>query len=282
MTLVVANRFRDIISFSSDSRLSFGTAGHIDYCVKVFTVPVKIKSPTDSVTRAASIEYDHKLGLAVVGNFNNAYTVKESIYEILQNLQYIPGYTDVSMDSISKLVDKVFKKATKDLAPILQVRGLCQLILGGYCPKQDKIRVFEYSVNISDTLTPTLREILLCDEILFYGSGKSPAEQIKNQNSSMGPLHVLREVINSGAVQSVGGGLQYGEFVEKDFKIFGIEDYRLHSDGSFKEYLHTLRGLNIYKEEFERDSDGFHISYTFKQPFQNEVMKAATDYLKNN
>lgn len=282
MTLVIANKFRNTISFCSDSRLSFGTSGYIDFCVKIFSVPVKIQSPTTAETRITSNGYDQKLGLAVVGSFSNAYTVKESIYEMLQHLQYVPGYTDVSMDGIAKLVYKVFNKVTHDLAPILFRNGLCQLILGGYCAKENRIRVFEYSVTLIPSLTTTLREILISDEMRFYGTGETVAQQAQTQNPSFGPLHILREVVNNGKIESVGGGLQYGEFVNRDFKVFGVQDYRLYADGSFKEYLYTLRGINLYKDEFERDYDGFHIAYTFKTPFVNDIMKAADDYLKKN
>lgn len=89
----------------------------------------------------------------------------------------------------------------------------------------------------------------------------------------MTPLHIIRQVIKDGKVNSVGGGLQYGEFFINDFKVFGIEDYLLNEDGSFKEYLYTLRGLNLYKDEFERNYDEFHIAYTFKRPFEEEIQQ---------
>jgi hypothetical protein len=41
--------------------------------------------------------------------------------------------------------------------------------------------------------------------------------------------------------------MQYGAFNDADFKIYGVIDYTTNPDGSFKEYVETLRGLNIYK-----------------------------------
>jgi hypothetical protein len=280
MTLVIAERLKNRVSFTSDSHITFGTQGHIDFGVKVFSVPVKIYSPTSAETNITTLDYDYKLGLAVVGSAINAYTVKESVYEMLQRLQYVPGYTDLSMDGIAKLVFKVFSKTTNELAPILLQHGICQLILGGYCPKHNSIRVFEYSVDLSTTpLTPTLNEILETDELKFYGSGKTKAEHVHNSDSSLTLLHITREIINDTQIDTVGGGLQYGEFVINNFKVYGVENYELNTDGSFKEYQHTLRGLNIYKDEFEGGLDGFHIGYTFKQPFQAEIDKAMKDYL---
>lgn len=272
MTLVIARRLNNQISLSSDSRISFGNAGHIDYGIKIFTVPVKIYSPTSSETNITNLDYNYKLGLAVVGSAINAYTVKESVYEILQNLQYLPGYTDLSMEGISSLVFKVFEKTTLDLGDIIQQHGICELILQGYCPIENKIRIFKFSCDTSNyPIQPFFEEILNDNGIEFFGSGKTEAENIYTNDNSLSPLHIIRKVIKDANIESVGGGLQYGEFVINNFKIFGVEDYQLNNDGTFKEYLYTLRGINLYKDEFERQDDGFHVAYQFKRPFEKEI-----------
>jgi hypothetical protein len=272
MTLVIAQRIGNNISFSSDYRISFGNQGRIDFGIKIFSVPVKIYSPTSVETNVSTLDYNYKLGLAVIGSAINAYTVKESVFEILQHLQYLPGYTDLSMDGISRLVFKVFNKTTQDLGPILRYNGLCELVLGGYCPLENRVRVYKFSVRLHpDRIEPYFEEILQGDSIQFFGSGKDEAELIHNANNRLSPLFILREIIRSGAVDTVGGGLQYGEFVINNFKIFGVVDYELHPDGSFKEYLYTLRGINLYKDEFERGEDGFHVAYKFVEPFRQEI-----------
>lgn len=272
MTLVIAHRLNNHISLSSDSRISFGTAGHIDYGIKVFSVPVKIYSPTSSETNITNLDYDYKLGLAVVGSAINAYTVKESVYEILQHLQYLPGYTDLSMEGIAGLVFKVFKKTTLDLGDIIQANGICELILAGYCPIQNKVRIYKFSCDTSTyPIRPFHEEILIANGIEFFGSGKTEANNIHTQNRNHSPLHIIRQVINDGKVATVGGGLQYGEFVKNNFTIYGVENYELNDDGTFKEYLYTLRGINLYKDEFERGDDGFHVAYKFKRPFEQEI-----------
>jgi hypothetical protein len=272
MTLVIAHRLNNHISLSSDSRISFGTAGHIDYGIKVFSVPVKIYSPTSSETNITNLDYDYKLGLAVVGSAINAYTVKESVYEILQHLQYLPGYTDLSMEGIADLVFKVFKKTTLDLGDIIQANGICELILAGYCPIQNKVRIYKFSCDTSTyPIRPFHKEILIANGIEFFGSGKTEANNIHTQNINLSPLHIIRQVINDGKVATVGGGLQYGEFVINNFTIYGVENYELNDDGTFKEYLYTLRGINLYKDEFERGDDGFHVAYKFKRPFEQEI-----------
>ncbi|WP_353100798.1 hypothetical protein [Myroides odoratus] len=272
MTLVIAHKVNNHISLSSDSRISFGTAGHIDYGIKVFSVPVKIYSPTITETNITNLDYDYKLGLAVVGSAINAYTVKESVYEILQNLQYIPSQTDPSMEGIAKLVFKVFKKTTLDFGNIIQQNGICELILAGYCPIQKKVRIFKFSCDISKyPIEPFYEEILLNNTMEFFGSGRTVANNIYINNTALYPLHIIRQVIKNENVSSVGGGLQYGEFANNNFKIYGVEDYELNTDGTFKNYLYTLRGINLYKDDFQGEEDEFHIAYTFKRPFEEEI-----------
>ncbi len=279
MTLVIAKKIKNKTSLSSDSRITFGSYGYIDFGIKVFSVPVKIYSPTESETNKTSLVYDKKLGLAIIGSAINAYTVKESVYEILQNLQYVPDYTNVSMKSIANLVFKVYQKTTFDLGPILRDSGMCQLILSGFCPLENKIKTYEFTVDIQiSPIVPKFDEILITDETKFYGSGKEMGIEIYTEKPNFSPLYILRDVINSGEV-TVGGGLQYGEFDnDNNFNIYGVEDYELNTDGSFKEYKHTLRGIEIYKNDFEREVDDFHISYSFKQPFKEEIEQKSKDY----
>ncbi|MEN3324820.1 hypothetical protein VP395_13865 [Mariniflexile soesokkakense] len=276
MTLVIAERKNNKISFCSDSRISFGNQGHIDFGIKVFSIPVKIYSPTDTSTRRQTLDYDYKIGLAVIGSAMNAYLIKESIYEILQNLQYAPNWSNISMEKIADIVFKIYKKTTSDLTQILLKNGVCELLLGGYCPEKNKIKVFHYSLEIlEDRTIPKFEEILENDNsILFYGSGKKSAEIVYNQNKNTIPLKILREIVKDENITSVGGGLQYGAFENRNFNIFGIEDYSLNRNGSFKEYLLTLRGITLYKGEFEIDMNDFHISYNFLRPFADEINQA--------
>jgi len=224
------------------------------------------------------LDYEHSVGLAVIGSVVNSYTVKEQVHELLQHLQHIPGYTDFSMEGISKLVHIVFMRATNELYAIMKNNGLCQLILGGYCPLQERIRIFKHSVDSDGTMAPTHAEILVTDGIDFFGSpdALTAARKAYARIGNNRPLHVVRDVVKDPAITSVDGGLQYGEFAYQDFKVYGVEDFIINADGSVVDILFTLRGLHLYKGEFQRDEEGFHIAHTFKQPFESEI-KAAFD-----
>ncbi len=68
MTLVIAQKFNNLISLSSDSRISFSVTQRIDYGIKVFSIPVKIHSPISHESNHSTLDYNHYLGLAVIGS----------------------------------------------------------------------------------------------------------------------------------------------------------------------------------------------------------------------
>ncbi|HWY98524.1 MAG TPA: hypothetical protein VNY36_05500 [Bacteroidia bacterium] len=271
MTLVIAYKFNNSISLSSDSRISFPRNKHVDLGIKILSVPVKISSPTSQETGISTLDYDHTLGVAVTGSTMNASIVKESISEMLQYLQYLPGHTDLSMNGIANLVFKVYERVSRDLYNAIEDASISTLILGGYCPSLERIQVFEYGATVADdNIVPFRKEILANNGYEFYGSGAPEARAVYAAGQRH-PLFIIREVIRGTKVSSVGGGLQYGVFDENNnFKILGVQDYKLDSYGA-PIYLDTLRGLNIYKDEFTREDDGFHIAYPLAQPFQREV-----------
>lgn len=273
MTLVVAHGVNSQVSLSSDSRISFADGQSVDYGIKIFAVPVKVYGPTDSETHKAECYYDHRIGLAVVGSTINAYTVKEAVYEILQHLQFIPGYTDFSMEGIAKMVMKIYRKAALDLGAILREKGLCELILTGYCPLNTGIRTFYFTCDTSAyPIVPKFSEILTGNGMSFFGSGTKAAADVADKNPHFNPLQIIRKVVQEKRSLTVGGSGQFGKFDDYlNFEILGVQDYELNEDGSLKEYVNMLRGINWHKDEFEQEADGFHVSYNYIMPFQRDI-----------
>jgi hypothetical protein len=272
MTLVIVQKTPQSISFSSDSRITFTPGVYYDSGIKIFPVPLKIYSPTDSQTQITKKLHEGILGMAVVGSTVSTYTIKDSICEILQHLQAVPGYTDLSLDNIASLVLKVFKKTTIDLCAAVHRDGQGLLIIGGWCPVDRRIKLFKFwSEVIGGTLCFKFEEILKADGVECFGSGKQEAIIAHQANFQLHPLVVIRDIIYGQAVPTVGGALQYGDFQGQDFEVAGIIDYEVDHKGHFAGYRETLRGIDVYKDDFERDAAGFHIEYTFMNPFQGEV-----------
>ena len=272
MTLVIVQKTPKSISFSSDSRITFGPGIYYDAGIKIFPVPLKIYSPTAVETGVTTLLHEGILGMAVAGSTINTFTIKDSICEILQHLQVIPGHTDLSLENVAALVLKVFKKTTLDLSAVLRKGALGLLILGGWCPVDQRIKLFKFwSEVVYGLLESRFEEILTTDGVACFGSGEQEANHAYLGNPHQHPLRVIRDIIRSQADPTVGGALQYGDFAGQDFRVAGIYDYEVDQEGHFANYRQTLRGIDLYKDDFERDTTGFHIEYTFVNPFQGEV-----------
>ncbi len=131
MTLFIVKREGDRVQFSSDSRITFGDAGYIDKGIKLFAVPFRIKEPASKREDFDKWAYQTQFGLAVVGSSINAYSVKDAISEVLNNITAVTNLSDVSIPTIGELVLKVYKEVSEDLTPILNKNGLSEIILGG-------------------------------------------------------------------------------------------------------------------------------------------------------
>ena len=275
MTLVVAHRFGNNISLSSDSRIAYNANEYFDHGAKIFSIPVKIYNPVDRSV------FDIKIGMAVIGSLTATYTVKESVYEILQNLQYAPNRTKISMDNISKIIFDAYKYTIGALAPILRDKVNSELIITGFCNQAKKMRAFHISCSNfrydyeseSTRIDWKIEEVLVDNYVCFYGSGKEAAEEIHTQNRELQPLQILRIIIHSGKVKSVGGGMQHGCFDSfYNFKVLGVVDYSYEGNGNIK-YQNTFRGINWYSDEFFHGIDNHLVpALTFEDAFKQETI----------
>ena len=272
MTLVVVNRKGNWVSFASDSRISFPDQGYLDIGIKVFSNPTKVSSMTDGETNMSTVDYSYRVGLAVIGGSINSFLVKDTIYELLQNVQHGSIRNEFSFEEVAKLVHKVYARTTKDL-DFLRDASLCTVLLAGYCQIDKRVRLFKFEPYMSDDEIWTTRysEFLIADGVEFFGSGKKKAIELYNLNPNFTPLKILREVIKDKDVPSVGGGMQYGDFLKNNFRILGVEDYELDENGKFKDYLYTLRGLNLYKDELDYLDCELHINYPILRAFKKEI-----------
>ncbi len=132
--------------------------------------------------------------------------------------------------------------------------------------------MFSLSIESKDSqYQPKQEELFINKDIYFTGSGKIKAEEIYVNDNTLNPLKIIKKIVIEKSVDTVGGGLQYGEFNGNEFKIYGILDYSVDSNGNFKNYLFSLWGINLYTNEFEEDTNGLHISFSFKEPFKKEI-----------
>jgi len=267
MTLVIASRTKKEVSFSSDSRITFGNAGHFDKGIKIFNVPFKLKGPAKSREDFNKYEFELEYGIAVVGSSINAYTVKDSIVEILPNITYLTNLSDISIIGIGTLVYEIYEQVSKELTPILMENGFCEILMGGYCLVQKKIRILRFYPEVTDTEIKYFYEEVLPNEgMMFFGSGKGIAERIYNENNSLEPLQVLKKVINSEEDKAIGGAMQSGSFYTENFKISGVIEKQLDNEGNLVQSIKYRRGY-IVEDEITKSTKPpyLFVSYGYKQ-----------------
>lgn len=276
MTLCIAWKNGENVNFSSDSRLSFSRNGKADIGIKVMDIPVKIKSPTESETGKEIMIYDNHLGLCYCGDTLVAHIIKETVTEVLQRLQYIPGHTDFSLRGICILISNFVNQTAEVLRNGMGCDDIdVDFLIGGFCPQNNKIKIYKISLYSSKDIYKTdVDEVLTKDDdYIILGSGTSKANEIiakNNIKAGYNLLKVLRDVCKDTTVPSVGGYLQYGHFINGNFEIKGILDYEIDSKGDF-EYIFTYRGTVLYKDKLKMGNAGFHISCPNIMPFKDEI-----------
>lgn len=249
MTLVIAERTDKEVSFSADTRISFGNQGHFDKAIKVFSVPFKMKGPAKTREDFDKFEFEYNYGMAVIGSAVNAYTVKDSIAEVLPNITYLTNLSDCSIPSIGKLVFDSYVEISKEIASSLRGAGLCEILLGGFCLKEGRVRVLRFYPKVGKEKTEYyLDEILLKNKMLFFGSGKELAKQIYEKDKTLNPFQIIKKVINTESEKTVGGNIQSGTFYGKDFVINGVLEKIVDKEGNTIETNKYRRGFKIQDE----------------------------------
>lgn len=241
MTLIIAQRKNGKVSISADSRMTFGNAGTFDRAVKIFKVPVRIKGLVKSIEDRNKWEYEHTYCLAVAGSTINAFSLKDSLVEIISNIQYMTNMSDISIIGIGAFAFKKFKEISGMLAPILQRDGLSEILFAGYCVVAKRVRVLRFypHVNVGN-IEYIAEEILIDDGLYFTGSGKAVAFKIHQANPTFSPLRIIKTVIEQKLEPTVGGLLQTGGFPKEDFHLTGVEEEIEDENGNKRMFSHFL------------------------------------------
>lgn len=243
MTLCVVWRENDGVHFASDSRLTLAPNSYADVGIKVLSLPYRIYSPRDS-TGARTLDVSGELGMCFAGSVVSSLFVKESIAEVLKELQHAPGYTNVSMDGLAKLVFTAYRLISTEVCrTAIGSKGRAAIVIAGWCVEKKCVRTF--LLETSNDNKHSYTEILTApNQYRFIGSGMSKAISLLPPSpSSTNYLKALKEVIDDTTEDSVGGSIQYGRFDGREFKISGIVE--------FKDGVHYWRGaLDLNSREF--------------------------------
>lgn len=250
MTLCILWRDQNTIHMASDSRITLHGGSSADVAIKVLCVPCRIHWPTTETERG---EYLFDLGLAVAGNHTNSFVIKETLSEVLKNMQAAPGYTEISMDKIAKIWSVAYETLSREICKTaLAEKGIAEIHIAGFCPKQGKYRVFKFSTDKLDN-THSYTEVLLKEgEFSLSGSGKERANELLEKRND--PRKVVIDIAADKNYESIGGPLQYGYFTDKKFKVFA--NCKLDNG----DVIYERGGLNINDENFMNAHDDLFIS----------------------
>ena len=103
MTLCIVWRTEDNVHFCSDSRLTATANSYADVAIKVLPLAVNIYSPRNP-DKERTLAHSGEIGMCFAGSAVNSLFLKESIAELLKELQYAPEYTDLSMDGLARFI----------------------------------------------------------------------------------------------------------------------------------------------------------------------------------
>jgi hypothetical protein len=279
MTLCVAWKDQSNIYFASDSRISNGN-NYSDYGIKVIPIPVKVFSPTEEATGVTAVAFEKTYGMCFAGSFTGAYVVREFLMVVLQRLQYVPGWIDISFENICKVVYKYYKHLVTTLNLELEYDHSVDFFISGYCPARKRLMLSKFFIDYGEDFDSldvkfSLYEQPSASDVI--GTGTDVFNEILQNSGGItdGNLRILsaiKQAITSNKIPSVGGNIQFGKFDNHfEFSTYGIVDYAF----DVKKHLtvkHFIAGINMNGDEFDSTDSELHFMGEFIHPFKLPII----------
>lgn len=227
MTLSLLWRSEGRLHLASDSRMSFGTAGSTDIGVKVMRLPIRILGCDLDDTGALNTLFAQTYGFAYAGSLSNAATFKQFIEDILIDVQYVDTATPLSFEAICDFLRHFSERISTEVVSRLAQHGNYTFLIAGYCPLEERLRGARFTLSQDAGRSVASYEEIAQEDGQYVAVGSGAAEFEKyiagQEVSCRSVLLALNKVIDSEAVDSVGGDLQYGSFgTGRNFTVFGI------------------------------------------------------------
>lgn len=252
MTLCLAWRNAEgVINLASDSRITLPDK-YSDYGLKIFSVPIKVYYPTNRGFFDADVAFERNYGLAFAGSFLGVQLLREYLFNVLQNLQCVPGYIEISFEAICRIVNHFFCYLVKKTFTELDDELAIDFFFTGYCPKQNCFKIAKFAVDYNNDIssfTPSFKifpvaafvDCVGCggDSFLALLQGKHlPDKQL---------IKLFCSAIKHPQKTSIGGNPQFGSFdKQNNFRTQGviISSENKTSAGCY------LSGIDMNGEEF--------------------------------
>ena len=252
MTLCMAWSRNGEISFASDSRLTNAYKQVItDIATKIFTIDVRIISKNGRI-----LLLNVKYGMCFTGSYLNGSILGDTIGELLSSLR-MNVEDKIDAHTIASMAFEIYQDVCTHLMQINNKEGLSSMWLAGYCPIQNKHRLFKFSwryQKYGDGIEFYMEEEPFAEYLIFMGDGDAIefAKTIKARvdfSKGYTEYHLLKDVIDNLKIPTVGGAIQTGHLLNGQFSTFGMVDYEIVSlsDGTayYVKPVYTFRGIPL-------------------------------------
>lgn len=218
------------IHAATDSRLNSDFAT-LDHCLKISRLECNAyNAGEDELKKTVNI------AVAFCGGFISAYTIKESLSEILNRISLIPDVSFLSMDLITDVVLSVYKRITPDIIDYsLSANGACIFYLIGYCEREHEMQMYKIGCRVNENGNgyDIFKEKCFVDtsyELDGSGAGflskkgdvDSIVKSFYNEDSRYGLLNLLQSIIDDDDCKSVGGAIQYAKCTPTGPSIYSM------------------------------------------------------------
>ncbi|MGD8174208.1 hypothetical protein ACQEXU_21405 [Vibrio sp. TRT 21S02] len=215
----------------------------LDSGAKVFSIPLLCKAPGTSGA-FDQLVLESKVGLAFAGSSLiglNVHAALSTIFSNLNVLHQIP-----SMDELAEYVKMIAKSYIDTLAVMKQEGALCEFLFVGYCHltkcyKICEIRpdfssgMFELSLTMHDSETAKPEEFFILgdkkEQVMTAIEGYRSEQEFDSILWQRAPKIVLQKIIEEDRYPTIGGHLQLGICINRDFTPFsslvGLQDAHL-------------------------------------------------------
>lgn len=223
------------IHMATDSRLSNGVSV-LDHCLKISKLDCDVHECNDLSGKGKVFVRKINLAISFCGGFVSAYTIKESLTEILNQMVLFPDSSHISMDLITDVALMVYDKVVRAAVEYSNGKsGACFFYIAGFCPKTNEMEMYKLGVRANpsgDGFNCFKEKCFQTNDYIIDGSGAAfliETDTLDNHfkkaysiNQQMPLLDLLLSVINNSACDTVGGAIQYAKCDPNDNVIYSM------------------------------------------------------------
>ncbi len=267
MTVCLAWRnSKGVVHLASDSRITLN-GQYSDFGLKIFSVPVKVYFPTSQGSIDAEIAFEKSYGLTFSGSFLGVQLLREYLFNVLQKLQCVPGYIDISFVAICNIVNRFFCFLLQRVHQDLNDEIAIDFFITGYCPKKKTYEIAKFEVNYNSEYTSFTPSFRILPSTTFFDCIGAGGESFLSSGKLLHDRDMLKSfcsAIRGSKIVSVGGNPQYGTFDKVgNFQTRGVASI----DAGKTKASFNIGGIDMGDSKFGPKNDELFFMGSYVDPF---------------